>query len=488
MSDPTTNPAADLRRVHLIGIGGAGMSGIARILLARGAAVSGSDAKDSRVVLGLRAQGARVALGHAAENLDQLDGPPTVVVSTAIRVDNPEMVAARERGLTVLHRAEALAALMEGYRVACITGTHGKTSTTSMLTVAVQHCGLDPSFAIGGDLAAAGTGAHHGEGEVFVAEADESDGSFLRFAPWVAVVTNVEADHLDHHGDESAYAAAFESFTDRIAEGGALVSCADDPGAQRLAARAEAAGQRVRRYGRAAGDPTLDAVLLDHRPVGSGGRIRFRLAGAEHTLLIAVPGEHMALNALAALLAGLELGAALPGLLEGLAGFSGVRRRFEFKGRSADVVVYDDYAHHPTEVSAQLRAAREVTEGRLLVAFQPHLYSRTRTFHREFGTALALADEVVVLDVFAAREDPEPGVSGALVADAIPLPPERVHYVPRWADVPEVVAGLARPGDLVITMGAGDVTVLGPEILTELGRRAGNAPGADGSMTVEETP
>jgi UDP-N-acetylmuramate--alanine ligase len=480
----------DLDRVHLIGIGGAGMSGIARILLARGAAVSGSDAKDSRVVLGLRAQGARVALGHTAENLEQLDGPPIVVVSTAIRADNPEMVAARERGLTVLHRAEALAALMAGYRVACITGTHGKTSTTSMLTVALQHCGFDPSFAIGGDLAAVGTGAHHGEGDVFVAEADESDGSFLRFDPWVAVVTNVEADHLDHHGDENAYAAAFDAFTDRIAEGGALVSCADDGGAQRLSARAEAAGLRVRRYGRTATAPMLDAVLLEHRPVGSGGQIRFRLAGAEHTLAIAVPGEHMALNALAALLAGLELGAPLPGLLEGLAGFSGVRRRFEFKGRSADVVVYDDYAHHPTEVSAQLRAAREVTEGRLLVAFQPHLYSRTRAFHREFGAALGLADEVVVLDVFAAREDPEPGVSGALVAEAIPLPAERVHYVPRWADVPEVVAGLARPGDLVITMGAGDVTVLGPEILAELGRRTGTEPADaahEGSSAGEES-
>jgi len=481
----TPDPGAELDRVHLIGIGGAGMSGIARILLARGAAVSGSDAKDSRVVLGLRAQGAQVALGHAAENLELLDGPPTVVVSTAIRADNPELVAAGRRGLPVLHRAEALAALMRGHRVACITGTHGKTSTTSMLTVALQHCGLDPSFAIGGDLAAAGTGAHHGEGEVFVAEADESDGSFLRFDPWVAVVTNVEADHLDHHGDEDAYAAAFEAFTDRIAESGALVSCADDPGAQRLAARAEANGRRVRRYGRTATDPTLDATLLDHRPVASGGQIRFRLAGEEHVLMIAVPGEHMALNALAALLAGLELGAPLPGLLEGLAGFSGVRRRFEFKGRCGDVVLYDDYAHHPTEVSAQLRAAREVTEGRLLVAFQPHLYSRTLTFHREFGAALGLADEVVVLDVFAAREDPEPGVSGALVADAVPLPPERVHYVPRWADVPEAVARLARPGDLIITMGAGDVTVLGPEILAELGRRTGPGEASDGGSAGE---
>ncbi len=471
--------SAALERVHLIGIGGAGMSGIARILLARGAAVSGSDAKDSRVVLALRAQGAKVAVGHAAANLDQLDGPPTVVVSTAIRADNLELAAARARGLGVLHRAEALAALMAGHDVACVAGTHGKTSTTSMLTVALQHCGLDPSFAIGGDLAVAGSGAHHGAGTIFVAEADESDGSFLRFSPRVAVVTNVEADHLDHHGTEDAYAAAFDAFLGRITPGGALVSCADDPGAERLAARAEAAGRRVRRYGRTVtggGDGVDGVTLLEYRPAGTGGRVRLRVAGGEHTVTIAVPGEHMALNSLAALLAGLELGAPLAGLLEGLAGFSGVRRRFEFKGRADGVAVYDDYAHHPTEVRAQLTAAREVTEGRLLVAFQPHLYSRTRDFHREFGAALALADEVVVLDVFGAREDPEPGVSGALVAGAVPLPAGRVHYVPRWADVPEVVAGLASAGDLVITMGAGDVTVLGPEVLAELGRRSVGGP------------
>ena len=471
------------QRVHLIGIGGAGMSGIARILLARGAEVSGSDAKDSRTVLALRAQGAQVAIGHEAANLTQLDGPPTVVVSSAIRPNNPELVAAQQRGLSVLHRADALAQLMIDRQVACVSGTHGKTSTTSMLTVALQHCGQDPSFVIGGDLAVAGSGAHHGAGSAFVAEADESDGSFLRFSPNVAVVTNVEADHLDHHGSESAYAAAFEQFLDRIVPGGALVSCADDPGAQRLAQYAERIGLRVRRYGVKSEGRPGDAVLISYRATGLFGRLRFRLVdasagsdttghGTEHELVISVPGEHMALNALGALLAGLELGAPLAGLLEGLAGFSGVRRRFEFKGRAAGVAVYDDYAHHPTEVAAQLTAARAGTEGRLLVAFQPHLYSRTERFHREFGSALGLADEVVVLDVFAAREDPVPGVSGALVADAVDLAPERVHYVPRWSEVPTVMAGLARPGDLVITMGAGDVTVLGPEVLAELTRNA----------------
>nr|WP_308116873.1 UDP-N-acetylmuramate--L-alanine ligase [Pseudonocardia sp. WMMC193] len=449
--------------VHLIGIGGAGMSGIARILLARGVRVSGSDAKDSRTVLALRALGAEIAVGHAAEHVV---GEPTVVVSTAIRETNPELAAARARGLAVVHRAQALAALTQGYRVAAIAGTHGKTSTTSMLTVALQHCGVDPSFAIGGDLTVTGAGAHHGGGDVFVVEADESDGSFTAFAPNVAVVTNVEPDHLDHHGDEASYRAVFEEFLGRIAPGGTLVTCADDPGAEALAAVAETRGIPVRRYGRGG----ADARLLEFRPDGTGSRLLARHGGVEIALRLSVPGEHMALNALGALLAGVELGAPVEDLLTGLAAFDGVRRRFEFKGRANGVAVYDDYAHHPTEVAATLRAAREVQPGRVIVAFQPHLYSRTRTFAAEFGTALGLADEVVVLDVYGAREDPEPGVSGRLVADAVPLPADQVHFVPTWADVPGVLAGLARPGDLVLTMGAGDVTVLGPEILLELDR------------------
>jgi UDP-N-acetylmuramate--alanine ligase len=449
--------------VHLIGIGGAGMSGIARILLARGVRVSGSDAKDSRTVLALRALGAEVFVGHAASHVR---GEPTVVVSTAIRETNPELAEARSRGLAVVHRAQALAALTQGYRVAAVAGTHGKTSTTSMLTVALQHCGMDPSFAIGGDLTVTGAGAHHGSGDVFVVEADESDGSFTAFAPLVAVVTNVEPDHLDHHGDEATYRAVFEEFLGRIAPGGTLVTCADDPGAAALAAVAAERGLTVRCYGRTG----VDARLLEYRPDGTGSRLVARHGGVELALRLSVPGEHMALNALGALLAGVELGAPVEGLLAGLAGFDGVRRRFEFKGSSRGVAVYDDYAHHPTEVAATLRAARSVQEGRVIVAFQPHLYSRTRAFAAEFGAALGLADEVVVLDVYGAREDPEPGVSGRLVADAVPLPAERVHFVPTWADVPRVLAELARPGDLVLTMGAGDVTVLGPEVLLELDR------------------
>jgi UDP-N-acetylmuramate--alanine ligase len=469
-----------LARTHLIGIGGAGMSGVARIVLARGGGVSGSDAKDSRALLALRALGAKVTVGHAATNLDQLGADPTAIISTKAvhQTDphNPELVEGVRRGIPVIHRSAALAALMTGYRVACITGTAGKTSTTSMLAVALRHCGADPSFLIGGDLTIPGSGAHHGSGDVFVAEADESDGTFLVYSPDLAVVTNVEADHLDHHGTVEAYTASFDAFVTRLAPDGLLITNADDPGSAALADRASAGGVRVRRYGRLA-TAAADARLLEYTPDGGRGVATVALTGPDGVshrveLEVAVPGEHMASNAVAALLAGLELGAPLPGLLAGLAGFGGVRRRFELIGWAAGARVYDDYAHHPTKVAAALHGARQVVgEGRLLVAFQPHLYSRTRDFAAEFGTALALADVVLLLDVYGAREEPLPGVTGALIAQAVPLPADCVHYEPRWADVPARLAALVRPGDVVVTMGAGDVTMLGPELLAELERR-----------------
>ncbi|UOY02907.1 UDP-N-acetylmuramate--L-alanine ligase [Blastococcus sp. PRF04-17] len=455
----------ELGTVHFIGIGGAGMSGIARILLARGVAVSGSDRRDTPTLLALRALGARVAVGHDPQNLADAD---TVVVSTAIRADNPELVSARERGLRVLPRAVALAAVMAGRRSVAVAGTHGKTSTTSMLTVAVQACGADPSFAIGGDLNESGSNAHSGEGDVFVAEADESDRSFLLLAPYAAVVTNVEADHLDNYGDLAAVEAAFDRFLATVHGDGFVVLCADDPGSARLASVPTAA--RLRTYGRAEGadlrladlevapDATSYTAVLDGRELG---RVR-----------IQVPGEHMALNSAAALLAGIELGLPVEGLVEGLARFGGVHRRFELKGTVHGVRVYDDYAHHPTEVRAQLQAARAVAgSGRLVVAFQPHLYSRTQEFAEGFGQALALADEVVVMDVYGAREDPVPGVTGALVAEAVPLPAARVHFEPSWSATAPVLAARARAGDLVLTMGAGDVSMVGPEVLDALRAR-----------------
>jgi len=452
---------AELGRVHFVGIGGAGMSGIARVLLARGTRVSGSDAKDSRAVVALRALGATIHLGHAA---DHVDGVDTVVVSTAIRPDNPELVAARERGLRVLIRAEALAACMVGRRGIAVAGTHGKTTTTSMLTVAVQHCGVDPSFAIGGDLNEAGSNAHHGSGELFVVEADESDGSFLAYRPYAAIITNVEADHLDHYGDGDAVDRAFEEFVATVDPAGFVVVCADDPGSRRLGEHARALGVDVRTYGTAddadlrLDDLTISGTTSRYQPVLRGRRLP--------TVTLAVPGKHLALNSRAALLLAVGLGLPEALLTEGLAGFSGVRRRMELKGTVGGVRVYDDYAHHPTELVAQLLAAREVAgRGRLVVAFQPHRYSRTLAFAAEFGEALGLADEVVVMEVYAAGEDPVPGATGATVAAAVPLPPDHVLFEPSWTAVPARLAERARPGDLLLTLGAGDVTAIGPEVL-----------------------
>jgi UDP-N-acetylmuramate--alanine ligase len=464
---------AELERVHMVGIGGAGMSGIARILLDRGGQVSGSDAKESRGVAALRARGAQIAIGHDPAALDMLPGGPTAVVSTqaAIPRDNPELVEARRRGVPVIMRPVVLAKLMEGYTTVMVTGTHGKTTTTSMIVVALQRSGFDPSFAVGGDLGQPGTNAHHGSGNIFVAEADESDGSLLEYSPDVAVVTNVEADHLDFFGTEAAYAAVFDKFVDRLRPGGALVVCVDDEGAAALAARSAADGVRVLRYG-TGDDVNLAGALLNWEQQGAGGVATVRLAGVSHPygLRLAVPGRHMALNALAAAVAAVEVGADVEAVFDGLAGFEGTRRRFEAVGTAAGVRVYDDYAHHPTEVRVNLEALRSVAgEGRSIVVFQPHLYSRTQTFAEEFGSALSVADVVFVLDVYAAREEPIAGVSGASVAEHVEVP---VQYVPDFSAVADRVAAAARPGDAVVTMGAGDVTLLGQEILAALQARA----------------
>jgi UDP-N-acetylmuramate--alanine ligase len=486
---PVAADGSSLARVHMVGIGGAGMSAIARILADRGLLVSGSDAKGSHVLTGLAQRGVLTAVGHSAENLDLLPGGPTaLVVSTAIRVSNPELAEARRRGIPVLQRAVALAALMAGYRSVCVAGTHGKTSTTSMLTVALQSAGLDPSFAIGGELNESGSGAHHGSGDIFVAESDESDGSFLAFEPHGAVITNLEPDHLDHHGTAEAYAAVFSAFVDRISPGGFLVLCIDDVGVRTLLAQivGRPGAPRIIRYGFSAG---ADLRITDHRPVGHGGTAIVQIAGDVDVLLrLAVPGAHMLSNAAAALAAGIALGVPAGTMVGGLAGYTGVRRRFEYKGRAAGVSVYDDYAHHPTEVAAQLLAARSVLAGscnpagsdrpgdpgagRLVVIFQPHLYSRTVTFATEFAAALAAADVVVVLDIYGAREDPVPGVTSELITRQIPAAGGRqVRYLPSLAAVPAQVGELTAPGDLVITMGAGDVTMLGPQLLAYLEQR-----------------
>jgi UDP-N-acetylmuramate--alanine ligase len=466
----------ELQRMHMVGIGGAGMSGIARILLDRGGQVSGSDAKESRGVIALRARGAAIRIGHDESSLDMLPGGPTAVITTraAIPKTNPELVEARRRGIPVILRPVVLAKLMAGHTTLMVTGTHGKTTTTSMLIVALQHSGFDPSFAVGGDLGEAGTNAHHGSGDCFVAEADESDGSLLEYTPDIAVVTNIEADHLDFFGTAEAYRQVFDDFVERLKPGGALVVCTDDPGAAALAERTAALGIRVLRYG---SDPSqsLEGALLEWEQHDTGAVAHIQLAGEPHprVMRLAVPGRHMALNALAALLAARQVGASADSVLDGLAGFEGARRRLELVGTAYGVRVFDDYAHHPTEVRVNLSALRTVTEqvgdSRVIVVFQPHLYSRTQTFAREFGEALDGADEVFVLDVYAAREQPLAGVSGATIAEHVSVP---VTYVPDFSAVADRVADAANAGDVVVTMGAGDVTMLGAEILAALQAKA----------------
>jgi UDP-N-acetylmuramate--alanine ligase len=473
-------PLSELGRVHFVGIGGAGMSGIARIMLARGIPVSGSDSAASPGLDELAALGARVAVGHTAEHLGDAD---TLVVSSAIRPDNPELAEARRRGLRVLHRAAALASVMLGRQGIAVAGTHGKTTTTSMITTVLRHCGADPSYVIGGILAETGLGADQGSGRAFVVEADESDGSFLMLAPDAAVVTCVEADHLDNYADLAQIEAAFGAFAAKISSGGLLVACADDPGARELGARElarQAAGSgrdlRVLTYGAAA---DADYRVSDVRPDGMAASLT--ITGGPGTraegpaqVRIAVPGRHNALNAAAAFAIAAELGFA-PGLVAaGLAAYGGARRRMELKGEADGVRVVDSYAHHPTELAADLAAARDIAAGgRVIALFQPHLFSRTRIFAADFGAALSQADEVLVLDIYAAREDPEPGVTGQLICDAVPG--ERAQFLPDRASAPAVAAGLAKPGDLVLTMGAGDVTALGPLILAALADRAGES-------------
>ncbi len=476
---------AELQRVHMVGIGGAGMSGIARILLDRGGMVSGSDAKESRGVHALRARGALIRIGHDASSLDLLPGGVTAVVTThaAIPKTNPELVEARRRGIPVVLRPVVLAKLMAGRTTLMVTGTHGKTTTTSMLIVALQHCGRDPSFAVGGELGEAGTNAHHGSGDYFVAEADESDGTLLEYTPNVAVVTNIESDHLDFYGSTEAYVGVFDSFVERLAPGGALVVCTDDPGAAALAQRTAELGIRVLRYGST--DGPLAARLLSWEQHGTEAVAHIQLASEldqvpyQRVMRLSVPGRHMALNALAALLAAIDIGAPVDEVLDGLATFEGVRRRFELVGTANSVRVFDDYAHHPTEIGATLAAVRSVVQqrgsGRSLVVFQPHLYSRTKAFAQEFGHALDAADEVFVLDVYGAREQPLAGISGATVAEHVSVP---VHYLADFSAVPDAVAAASAPGDVIVTMGAGDVTLLGPEIITALRVRANrSAPG-----------
>ncbi|MBU6244411.1 MAG: UDP-N-acetylmuramate--L-alanine ligase [Actinomycetales bacterium] len=466
------NPA-DLGRVHIVGIGGAGMSGIARILVAQGVTVSGSDARESRRMDALRALGVRVFVGHDAAHVQDAQ---TLVVSTAIPASNAERQEASRLGIRELSRAEALASIMSGSRGVAVCGTHGKTTTTSMLTVALQHCGADPSFAIGSELNETGSNAHLGSGDVFVVEADESDGSFLRLDCIAGIVTNVEADHLNYWGTFDALKEAFVQFTRNVAaRGGFIAVCTDDAGGAWLSRQAMAAGADVRTYGQS-GQP--DYLLADARLQDRGWTFDVVHHGNRLAVIdLQVPGRHNALNALGALVVGHGLGFAADQLAAGLSEFSGTRRRFDFKGEVAGVRVFDDYAHHPTEIEATLRAAREVVgNGRLVVAFQAHHYYRTALFIKEFGAALGLADEVVVLEVFAPGETPIPGASGLSMASNVPLPSEQVVFEPSWSNVASRLVSRARPGDIIMTLGAGDIGLMCTEVLDLLAQGQGQVP------------
>ena len=463
-----------LGRVHLVAIGGAGMSAVARLLLARGLPVSGSDAADSPTLQALRDSGARVFVGHEAAHLDDVD---TVVVSSAIRDDNVELAAARRRELPVLHRSQALAALMRESRRVAVAGANGKTTTTSMLVVALAAAGADPSFASGGEIAQLGTNAALGGGDAFVVEADESDGSFLAYRPDVAVVTNVQPDHLDFYGTADAVEAAYATFAATVTAGGLLVACHDDPGSRRLADAARGAGRAVVTYGHGDG---AELRVTGTASEGLGTRSVFTHDGVERALVLAVPGDHNVMDACAAYLAAVVgLDADPEAVLAGLAGFGGARRRFEVRGEVDGITVVDDYAHNPAKVAAVVGTAAEIVRrsgrGSLRVVFQPHLYSRTRDFAGDFAAALAPADQVVLLEVYGAREQPMPGVTSALVGDPLrALPGERAVLV--GASGEQAVAAVveaARPGDLVLTVGAGDVTALAPLVVAALRHRVG---------------
>ncbi|MFB3737791.1 MAG: UDP-N-acetylmuramate--L-alanine ligase [Candidatus Velamenicoccus archaeovorus] len=449
-----------IRSAHLIGIGGYGMRTLARMLLARGIRVTGSDLKD-RGVAELRAMGATVHVGHRPE---QIGEPDAVVVSSAVQERNVELAEARRRGLRVLARAQVLAALATGHRTLAVSGTHGKTTTTSMLSTILEREGLDPSFVIGGDLNEIGSGAKHGGGDLFVVEVDESDGSFLLFRPAVAIVTNIEADHhAFYEAGRPQIEGAFARFATQAER---LVVCADDAGATTALRRS---GREAVTYGRS---ETAD-VRLSVRSATEGS-VRLE-DGRTVELRLRVPGVHNQLDALAAILAAREVGVPPERATRALDDFVGVKRRLEHRGSARGADLYDDYAHHPTEVVTTLAAAPRAGHERLLVVFQPHRYTRTRALWRQLGESLAGVDLAVVTDVYHADEDPIPGITGKLVANALAeaaTPGQRVAYLPHRAEVVRFLTREIRPGDLVLMMGAGDIPMITDEVLERLEERA----------------
>jgi UDP-N-acetylmuramate--alanine ligase len=471
--DPNLTLPDELGKLHFVGIGGSGMSGIARLFLEAGYTVTGSDVRHSANIDTLRGLGATITVGHDAANVGDAD---TLVVTGALWQDNPEYQLALAKGLPVLHRSQALAWLIKRSRLVAVAGAHGKTTSTGMIITGLLGLGEDPSFVNGGVIASLGKSSQTGTGELFVVEADESDGSFLLYDTAVALITNVDPDHLDHYGSLEAFEDAFVTFA-READEFVVVS-SDDPGAVHVTRRLreEAPDKRIVTFGEAE-----DAEVRVHSIV-TDGPVSFvlRYRGEDYAARLRVPGRHNAINAggAFAVLTGLgfDPGAALAAIAE----FGGTERRFELHGTVGGVSVYDDYAHHPTEVAAALSAARTVVgDGRIIAVHQPHLYSRTRLFAREFAETLErYADETVVLDVYGAREDPEPGVTGALVADRF-AHPEHVAFIADWQQAADHTAQIAREGDFVITLGCGDVYRIVPQLLDSLRREHPDAVPAE---------
>jgi UDP-N-acetylmuramate--alanine ligase len=462
-----TLPVPDLssaRRVHMIGIGGAGMRNLARLLLARGIEVSGSDLKDSVGLAELREAGARVAVGHRPEHVGEADA---IVVSSAIRPSNAELAEAARRQIPVWARAQALAAAAAGARTVAVAGTHGKTTTTSMIALALERTGVDPTYVVGGEPNETGSGARSGRGDVFVAEADESDGSFLLFHPEVGVVTNIEVDHVDFYpGGRPEIEAAFTAFCDRCAT---VVACADEPSGMRAA---RASGTRTLTYGTAAeADARLEVLAVG--PGGSRGVLD--LLGGPVELSLRVDGAHHLANASAAVVAVGLVGVEPQAAAEALTSFTGVHRRFELRGTARGAEFFDDYGHAPRELAVTLDVARRRNPRRVLAVFQPHRYSRTQALWRELGQSLVSADLVLVTDVYGAEQDPIPGVTGKLVVDGVRKagPGTRVVYLPHRADVVRFLDAEVREGDLVVTMGCGDVWMLGDATLERIRNGSG---------------
>jgi len=447
---------ADARRVHFVGIGGAGMSAIAKVLLERGFEVSGSDLKRSRAATMLEAMGVSVHIGHEAS---LVDGADVVVISAAIPQRNPELVRARETGVEVMTRGAALAALLDDLKPVVVAGTHGKTSTTSMIVSVLHFDGRDPTYLVGGGLNDVGTNARHGRDELAVAEADESDGSFLLLTPHVAVVTNIEADHLDHWGTFDAIAEGFTSWLGAVEQGGAVVVPVDD---EVLRDFVVPSGVSRVTFG-----PGGDVEAREVAPGASG--MSFTLVHGDTTapVTLRVPGRHNVANALAAAGACLKVGLSVESIAQGLGEYRGVERRFQVRGEFDGVTIIDDYAHHPTEVQATLEAARSGPYKRVIAVFQPHRYSRTQALHEDFGASFGDADRIVITDVYGAGEQPVPGVTGKLISDAIcaHLPGRAVAYLPHHGELVAYLRASSRPGDALLTLGAGDISALGEELL-----------------------